>query len=55
MPIGSLFKLADDFISIFGAPVEVTVDVTRMATKPIADVTNETVQSLKEGLDISND
>lgn len=44
----SLFKLAGDVVSIAAAPVEVAADITRTVTKPLADVSKQVVEGVKE-------
>lgn len=48
----SLLKLGKDVVDIAIAPVEVAIDVTRVVTKPVADVAKATAETVKE---ISND
>ena len=44
----SLIKLTKDVVDIAVAPVQVAVDVTRVVTKPVADVANATAGTIKE-------
>jgi hypothetical protein len=43
----SLICLATDVVKIAAAPVEIAVDLTRAATKPIADAAREVVAEVK--------
>lgn len=43
----SLIDLTTDVVRIAAAPVEVAVDLTRIATKPLADAAQEIVQDVK--------
>jgi len=47
----SLGKLVGDVVEIAVAPVEVALDVTRVITKPIADVAKATAETVKEVTD----
>lgn len=44
----SLFGLTKDIADIAIAPVEIAIDVTRAVTKPIADLSREAVEEVKE-------
>ena len=46
----SLFGLVDDVASIVTAPVEIAADLTRVVTKPIADLSKEGAGGIKEGV-----
>ena len=46
----SLFGLVEDTVKIVAAPVEVAVDLTRIVTKPVADLSQEVVDVVKEGV-----
>ena len=46
--IKSLFGLVEDVTTIVTAPIKIGLDVTRKVTKPIADLANETVKSIKD-------
>lgn len=48
--LGSLFKLAGDVVKIAVAPVEIAVDVTRVFTKPVADMATDLTKEVKDGL-----
>lgn len=45
---GELFKLGEDLVKVAVAPVEVALDVTRVVTKPLADVATSTVETVKD-------
>lgn len=47
----SIKNLAEDVVDIALAPVEMTIDMTRAATKPIADLANEMKEDIKEMVD----
>ncbi len=49
--VKSVVGLAEDVVDIAVAPVEVVVDVTRMATKPIAEGLGEMTADVKEMVD----
>lgn len=49
--VKSVGKLAEDVVGIAVAPVEVVVDVTRMATKPIAEAAEELADDVKDMAD----
>jgi hypothetical protein len=40
-------NLLSDVIDIVKAPVEITLDVTRAVTKPVAELANEAVKEVK--------
>ncbi len=42
------FDLIEDVADIVTAPVKIAVDVTRVVTKPVADVANVVVEEVKE-------
>ena len=44
----SLFNLTKDIVKIVTTPIEVTVDLTRVLTKPIADIAEDVTSSVKE-------
>lgn len=44
---GSLFGLVEDTVKIATAPIEIAVEVTRVVTKPLADVAEEIVEGVK--------
>jgi len=44
----SLFGIAADIARVVTAPVEIALDVTRSVTKPIAELTDQTVNGIKE-------
>jgi hypothetical protein len=46
--LGSLFGLVTDVVKIAAAPIEVALDVTRVVTKPVADIAEEVVDTAKE-------
>ena len=46
----ALFGLVDDVASIVTAPVEIAADLTRVVTKPIADLSKEAAEAIKEGV-----
>jgi hypothetical protein len=43
----SILGLVDDVATIVTAPVEVAIDVTRVLTKPVADVAKATKDEIK--------
>jgi hypothetical protein len=47
---GSLAGLVGDVLKVAVAPVSVAVDVTRAATKPLADAATEVAKEVKEQL-----
>lgn len=52
---GSLMKLAEDVVKIVAAPVEIAADVTRLATKPLADAMGDLANKVKKGVeDLTN-
>ena len=44
----SLIKLTEDVVTIAIAPINVTVDATRIVTKPVADLAKEVTKEVKE-------
>lgn len=46
--LGSLLGVATDLIKIAAAPVEIAVDITRAATKPVADAAQEVAKEVKD-------
>ncbi len=44
----SLFGIVEDVVKVVAAPVEIAIDVTRVVTKPIADLAEEAVQEVKD-------
>lgn len=46
-----IFDLVGDIVKIAVAPLEIAVDVTRIVTKPLADVATATVKEIKEGVE----
>jgi len=49
--VKSVVGLAENVVDIAIAPVEVVVDVTRMATKPIAEGLEELTEDVKQMVD----
>ena len=45
---GSLIGIVTDVVKVVAAPIEIAVDVTRVVTKPIADLAEEAVSEVKE-------
>lgn len=43
-----LMGIATDVVKVVAAPVEIAVDVTRVATKPIADLAQEAAAEVKD-------
>lgn len=43
----SLLGLAGDLAKLTVAPIEIAVDITRIATKPLADIAEATVEDVK--------
>ncbi len=46
--LGSLFGLGKDLATIVTAPVEIAIDLTRVVTKPVADVAKEITTGVKD-------
>ena len=46
----SLFGLVTDVTKIITAPVEITTDIVRKCTKPIADISQEVVEDMNDDL-----
>lgn len=44
----SLFNLAGDALKIVAAPVEIAADLARVVTKPVADIADDVVDSVKD-------
>ncbi len=44
----SLYNLTKDVVEIAAAPVEVAADLTRIATKPVADLAKEAKEVVSE-------
>jgi hypothetical protein len=49
--IKSVAGLAEDVIDIAIAPVEIATDITRLATKPIAETAQEVADEIKDEVD----
>jgi hypothetical protein len=45
---GSLLGVVTDVVKVAVAPVEIALDVTRVVTKPIADLAEEAAAEVKE-------
>lgn len=50
----SLLGIMSDAAKIATAPIEIALDVTRAATKPIAEVAEELVEDVKGALDVED-
>ena len=45
---GSLLKLAEDIVKTVSAPVEITADLTRLISKPIANAAEAIKDEVKD-------
>ena len=53
---GSLTRLVTDVVKVAVAPVEMAIDVTRVVTKPMADLAEEATAEVKDAVrDITED
>ncbi|MEZ0147970.1 MAG: hypothetical protein AB9Q19_01420 [Candidatus Reddybacter sp.] len=44
----SLFGIVEDVVKVVAAPVEIAVDVARVATKPVGDLAQAAAKEVKE-------
>lgn len=46
-----MFGLFEDIVTIVKAPINIAADITRVVTKPVADVAQAAEEEVKEAVD----